>query len=280
METIVLNSTKINYFDNLKKDSPVIVFIHGNSQSLLTFSVQLKNKQLSKFRLIAIDLPGHGHSTPLAHKHYGVIELSNLLTEFSSTLNLENVIYVGHSLGGHILLHSSPRLNAAGFFISGAPPVSKSTTLAINPFNSSKALELLFQKSISFEQATKLVHLLNYENRPVFIERSISDILNTDPSVRTSIAECLSQGHYYDECKIIENLKKPISLIFGQHDEIVNFTYIQSLNDLNVKDLSINIINDSSHNTHSDNSHEYNKLLLDFVERCLSQSTEPSHDVN
>lgn len=44
------------------RGGPAIVLCHGNSSSHRTFEQQLRGELGRRFRLVAIDLPGHGES--------------------------------------------------------------------------------------------------------------------------------------------------------------------------------------------------------------------------
>ena len=52
-------------------------------------------------RVIAIDLPGYGKSDKGDYA-YGMGFYADIIADFIDTMNLENVIYVGHSMGGQI----------------------------------------------------------------------------------------------------------------------------------------------------------------------------------
>jgi pimeloyl-ACP methyl ester carboxylesterase len=80
-----------------------------------------------RHRLIAIDLPGHGASARAADpaSNYTLPGYADVLLELSERLGAEQSVFVGWSLGGHVILEAAPRLLAAsGLLIIGAPPVS------------------------------------------------------------------------------------------------------------------------------------------------------------
>ncbi len=63
-----------------------IFFIHGNSLSSASWMKQFNNEILSKYRLIAFDLPAHGDSaaSPEPDNHYtfsGMASIATLLVE-------------------------------------------------------------------------------------------------------------------------------------------------------------------------------------------------------
>jgi len=80
----------------------VLLFIHGLASYIPAWrkNVTVLNKS---FRCICVDLPGYGKST--AGEHSGKISFyAEVLAEFISTLKLNKVTLVGHSMGGHIAI--------------------------------------------------------------------------------------------------------------------------------------------------------------------------------
>jgi len=88
-----------------KPDAPALFFIHGWSQHHLCWQAQIESSLAETYRLVAMDLRGHGQSeAPLEAEHYTRGELwaddvRNVLT----ALDLRGAILVGWSYGGFII---------------------------------------------------------------------------------------------------------------------------------------------------------------------------------
>jgi len=83
----------------------------------------------SIYRLICIDLPGYGESDAptLPVKTYSFPGFADAVTEVINSLELENFIVVGWSLGGHVALELTSRLpQLQGLLITGTPPIEVS----------------------------------------------------------------------------------------------------------------------------------------------------------
>jgi pimeloyl-ACP methyl ester carboxylesterase len=82
-----------------------IVFLHGLGGSQSTWQVVL-GELVERFRLTAIDLPGHGASDKRdpAQADYGVAGLAAAIAEAIAALKAGPAIVVGHSLGGAVAL--------------------------------------------------------------------------------------------------------------------------------------------------------------------------------
>jgi pimeloyl-ACP methyl ester carboxylesterase len=82
---------------------PAVVLLHGVSESAAIWAPLFK--ELSHFRLLAVDLPGHGLSDPVAFRRGQVREHARrLIEDILDALGLDEVPVIGHSLGGMFAL--------------------------------------------------------------------------------------------------------------------------------------------------------------------------------
>jgi non-heme chloroperoxidase len=88
------------------RDKPSIVFIHGFSQSHLSWMKQFDGDLAAQFNLIAFDLRGHGWSDkpddPAAYRqpqHWG-----DDVAAVLDALHVQRAVFVGWSYGGHVIL--------------------------------------------------------------------------------------------------------------------------------------------------------------------------------
>lgn len=86
-------------------DGPSIIFIHGISQSYLSFVRQTRSELAKSFRLITFDLRGHGASDkPSSPEFY--MEGKRWADDIRSIMdvyNLQKPVLVGWSLGGRVI---------------------------------------------------------------------------------------------------------------------------------------------------------------------------------
>ena len=91
---------KINYTDS-GKGFP-IVLLHGYLESSEVWN-GFGERLASEFRVISVDLPGHGNSDVLGEVH--TMELMvTIVKDLIDNLGLKKVFLVGHSLGGYVAL--------------------------------------------------------------------------------------------------------------------------------------------------------------------------------
>jgi pimeloyl-ACP methyl ester carboxylesterase len=82
---------------------PAVVLLHGVSESAAIWAPLFP--ELHGFRLLAVDLPGHGLSDPVAFRRGQVREHARwLIEDILDALGLDQVPVIGHSLGGMFAL--------------------------------------------------------------------------------------------------------------------------------------------------------------------------------
>jgi pimeloyl-ACP methyl ester carboxylesterase len=84
---------------------PAIVFLHGWSQSHLCWHKQVTSTLVNEFRLVSVDLRGHGMSeAPLQSQHYTHARLwADDLAAIIEELGLERTVLVGWSYGAFVI---------------------------------------------------------------------------------------------------------------------------------------------------------------------------------
>jgi pimeloyl-ACP methyl ester carboxylesterase len=82
---------------------PAVVLLHGVSESAAIWAPLFT--ELRDIQLLAVDLPGHGLSDPVAYRRGQVREHTRrLLDDIFDALGLDQVPVIGHSLGGMFAL--------------------------------------------------------------------------------------------------------------------------------------------------------------------------------
>lgn len=110
-----LASQKIHFIDQGEGD--VIVLLHGFMESVFMWE-SLADRLSQNFRVLSIDLPGHGKSDDLKDDH-SIDHMASLVHELLQKLGLRSVNLVGHSMGGYTALS----------FIEQFPSIVNSFTL-------------------------------------------------------------------------------------------------------------------------------------------------------
>src|SRR4051812_6939833 len=96
----IFRETKVRYSD--KGKGRVIVLLHGFLESLEIFD-ELSAKLSKSFRVISIDLPGHGQTPVLGYIHSMEL-MAQCVKSVLDSLHLKKYVVVGHSMGGYAAL--------------------------------------------------------------------------------------------------------------------------------------------------------------------------------
>jgi pimeloyl-ACP methyl ester carboxylesterase len=209
---------------------PAAVLIHGNSASSRAFSRQLGGRLGERFRLVAVDLPGHGASDnanePSAYSLPGHARAVRAVVD---KLQLGGAIFAGWSLGGHVALEMAPDLvSARGFVIFGAPPLAFPPAMA-KAFLPHPAMSFTFMEKAGRDQAAAYVASWfkpGFADVPAFF---LDDALRTDGRARSRLAASFGPGGYRDEVAVARDLKAPLAVLHGAEDQLVNGGYFASL---------------------------------------------------
>lgn len=102
--TVRVDDVNIFYREAGPKDAPVILLLHGVPTSSRMYQPLLESSLSARYRLIAPDYPGFGHSSwPTAEDfHYTFDHLARVMEDFTKELHLENYTLYLHDYGGPV----------------------------------------------------------------------------------------------------------------------------------------------------------------------------------
>lgn len=205
-------------------DLPVLL-IHGNSLSREVFRNQLGGALSRKYRLVALDLPGHGESSDAvdASRTYTRPGMASAVIEMLGLLGLSEVVVVGWSLGGHIALEMASRCHGLkGLFISGAPPV-RPYNIA-EGFISSPHMKLAGQRHLGPSDIDAFGEAIFGAPVPAAFRRAIE---RADGLARKMIFEAARLCVGIDQRRLVENCPVPLAVVNGSEDPYVNLDYFE-----------------------------------------------------
>lgn len=101
------NQVEINYYQQ-GKGNTTLLFLHGWCIDKTYWNNQI-NHFSNKYTTLAIDLPGFGKSKA-NRQHWTIEEYAEDVNSFIDSLHLKNVVLIGHSMSGEIMIQTA-RLN-------------------------------------------------------------------------------------------------------------------------------------------------------------------------
>jgi 4,5:9,10-diseco-3-hydroxy-5,9,17-trioxoandrosta-1(10),2-diene-4-oate hydrolase len=98
---IRVSGTRIRYWD-IGTGSPPILLVHGIGTFCETWLMNVHGLS-EHFRVIALDLPGHGNSEPL-DTIYDAETYARFLNDFQQVLGIDRAALIGNSFGGTVVV--------------------------------------------------------------------------------------------------------------------------------------------------------------------------------
>ena len=222
----------INYYIKGSKKN-ALVFVHGYSCSSEYWWPQLE--YFSKnYTTIAVDLAGHGKSG-LNRKEYSMDAFGDDVKSVIEHLDLDQVVLIGHSMGGPVIVKAAGSLGAKSRLIIGVDTFHDLTTEGIGRF-ARIAVNTMFQ--LFYDSMTK---------------DSIDDFFidKTDKDLEDWIRN--------------DALKSPKNISQGTLDALLTMNYPESLSELSIPMIALNAR--SFRETKLDsNLDTYKDIQIEFVE--------------
>lgn len=261
---LTLKGIRIHIFEQGDEGAPAIIFIHGRCLSVSSWMKQFESDLFSSYRLIAIDLPGHGLSeqVPNNPSHYSLRSNAGILIELVHLLHLERVILVGHSLGGYIALQSLPDLAECQGVFAMTMPLSKPMQFE-RMYQDVTLLMDVYQHNTAPDRVNRYIQSLLRPNASLIPEFLDSDFYRTDPNVHFGLTQGILANEYEDETEIIQQSKQPIAIVEGCQEQVHNLAYLQNLSLPLWQDKPL-LIPDAGHMVQWENARSINELLHSF----------------
>jgi pimeloyl-ACP methyl ester carboxylesterase len=263
LKQINIAGLEINYNDVSPDKNETIVFIHGNSHSSRTFEHQFKSQELSDYRIIALDLPGHGLSSK--SEIYTIPFFSEILANFIEELQIKKYILIGHSLGGHIAIESLDKTTPKGIAIFGTPPVKEKFEPQLC-FQPKEELGLIFKPNLNEEEALAVAK--SFYNSSLDLRIDLEDILLVDQEFKTKLVESCGSNVLKNELKLLQEFNGAISILHGIHDNYLIKDYLTGLELPLWNDGLIEV--PAGHNIHKEAPDQFNTELNSFAKASFN----------
>jgi pimeloyl-ACP methyl ester carboxylesterase len=203
-----------------------IVLLHGYLETSKIWSSFAK-RLAERFRIIAIDLPGHGRSGIFSENH-SMEFMADVVNELILSIGIKKFFLTGHSLGGYVALACAElfpeRLSGYCLFHShpfaDSPEAIEKRKREINLVKGGKK-DLLYNENIAKMFATP-----NLEKFPAELQRSV-EIASAIPG-EGIIAVLKGMMARPSRQSVIEAGRIPCLWILGTMDNYINYEQVQA----------------------------------------------------
>lgn len=247
-----------------------VVLLHGTAGCKEAFEWQLASPMGDMYRLIAIDLPGHGASDdasdPIAA--YTVRGFARSVAEALSRMEIERFALVGWSLGGHVAIElSSFHPGVTGLALTGTPPVQAGTLSMLRGFQANWDMLLASKRHFSERDAERFAALCFGEDAD---PRFLAAMLRADGRVRTNFPKSLIRGDGVDQKRMIETAPFPVAVINGADDHFVRLSYLDGLDYRSLFE-KVHVIEGARHAAFWEAPQAYNPILQRFLKHVFAR---------
>jgi pimeloyl-ACP methyl ester carboxylesterase len=190
---------KVRVVERGDPESPPVVLVHGWGCCVYVFRFNMPALAEAGFRVIAVDLKGHGLSDkPIAPAEYTIDSLVEHLRDILDALELERPALAGHSLGASLIYHFASRYSERASCLGLLSPVGLNGVPlmwlyhALTPKLLTPILRMIKPRLI-----VKLALRRVYGRRAHFTERDVEEFLAPSqfPEYALAMRELL---HNYD----------------------------------------------------------------------------------
>ena len=191
------------------KGKPALIFIHGWCCDRSYWDEQLSHFT-QQYKVVAIDLAGHGNSG-LERKAWTMEAYGEDVVAVVNKLKLQEVILVGHSMGGYVILEAARRLPERIIGLVGVDTLNDFTQQI-----SQEEIDAFFTpfRSNFVEMTRHFVRTMFTENAdPALIEKIVEDMSAAPPEVGLGSFEEMIDYMKHTYLEAVQEVKVPITCI-------------------------------------------------------------------
>lgn len=259
MTTIEREDVKITYQEVGTGDT-TLLFVHGAFINMNYWSAQVDYFK-HQYRVLTLDLPGHGKSGK-NRTIWNIQEYRKDVCTLINELHLKNIILIGHSMGGDVILEVASKCSDSVIGFIGIDNFKNAGTAMPEEFQSQIAyiLEMLKTDFANTSENYARQALLSNSTDKVIADRVIADYRNMDKNIGFNlISDCFS--YYERERELMNHSKYKMYLL--------NVDYFPTNEKLLKKyaafGFDITHIKGTCHYPMIENANEFNRLLQGII---------------
>jgi len=244
-----------------------ILFIHGISQSVLTWRAQLRSELRRRYRLVAMDLRGHGASAKPAAGYEDSKLWADDVAAVIRDLSLDQPVLCGWSYGPLVMLdnlrhHGESRIGGL-HFVDGLSKLGSAAAFGVLTPEVLALVPGLFATDTETSVAA-----LNSLIRLFFVHTPSAAELYTILGYNVSVPPFVRQAMFsrtLDNDDLLPTIRKPLLLTHGAADAIVKVEVVEQIRQL-VPHAEVQIMPNAGHAPFRDDASSFNRRLSAFAD--------------
>lgn len=215
MTTIERDNVKITY-NAIGKGDTTLLFVHGSFINMNYWSSQIDYFK-QQYRVVNIDLPGHGTSGK-NRTTWTIEEFGKDVCKVIEELNLKNVILIGHSMGGDVILEVATKCHDSVIGFVGVDNFKNAGT-AMSPEIQNQIDQMMTLLKSDFANTSENFArqaLLSPSTDKIIVDRVVSDYRNMDQNIGIDLISS-AFTYYGRERDLMTQIKFKMYLINVDH---------------------------------------------------------------
>ena len=244
-----------------------ILFIHGISQSVLTWRAQLRSELRRRYRLVAMDLRGHGASAKPAAGYEDSKLWADDVAAVIRDLSLDQPVLCGWSYGPLVMLdylrHYGESRIGGLHFVDGLSKLGSAAAFGVLTPEVLALVPGLFATDTETSVAA-----LNSLIRLFFVHTPSAAELYTILGYNVSVPPFVRQAMFsrtLDNDDLLPTIRKPLLLTHGAADAIVKVEVVEQIRQL-VPHAEVQIMPNAGHAPFRDDASSFNRRLSAFAD--------------
>jgi pimeloyl-ACP methyl ester carboxylesterase len=262
MKTTHYKNTTIRYTDQGK--GTAVILLHGFLENQSMWDAFIPEWS-TKFRVITIDLLGHGSTECMGYVH-SMEDNADVVHEVVQELRLRKAILVGHSMGGYVALAFAELYPnwVKGLVLLNSTAKADSDERKINRDRAIKAVKHSFQNFISLS----ISNLFSEPNRIRLsdaVEKVKNEALKTP--LQGIVASLEGMKIREDRQSILHTTSYPKLIVLGEKDPVLNYEETKE----QIENTQVELLHfPDGHMSHIENQEEVSQELFRFFKSITS----------
>lgn len=252
---INIDNIDVNYIEEGVNSKYTILLLHGWGVEIETYRT-LIDELKQNFKVYAIDFPGFGR-TSNPPENYNVEDYAKLTLEFINRLRLENVVLIGHSFGGRVIIKMVSKLgykpekivliDSAGVKPKRKPMYHIKTIIY-------KVVKVIIRIVLGKNKSQKIIS--KYRNK-----RGSADYIAADETMKKVFKNVINE----DLVSHFKDVTMPTLLIWGDLDTETPISDAKIM-EKEMKDAGLVVIKGAGHFSFLNNLHQVVLIINKFLE--------------
>lgn len=254
---ITINGLKVNYIKEGPESNTNILILHGWGVDHTTYKDMIVELS-KKYTTYALDFPGFGKSED-PDSSYTVEDYAKLTLEFINQNNLQNVVLIGHSFGGRVIIKLTGKLGfeAKKIILVDSAGIKPKKTLK------RKVKEVIYK----IVKATLRLFLGKKKSQEVISKlrgkMGSSDYVNANDTMKEVFKNVINE----DLTEYLPNIKASTLLIWGTLDTETPLSDAKIMEE-KIPDAGLVQITNGGHFSFLNNPVLFNAVVNKFLEGC------------